>query len=123
MVLRGNIYYIVEEKYVGSEQNAGRPAIVVSNNVCNIHSTVVEVVFLTTQPKTNLPTHVPIRSTSKPSIALCEQITSVSVTRLGRRAGTCTEQEIRALNDALRISLALEPQTENAKSTTCKDAR
>ena len=66
-IKRGDIYYI-ESGYatVGSEQRPGRPAIVVSNDRNNEHSSTLEVVYLTTQPKHDLPTHVTIRSTSPP---------------------------------------------------------
>lgn len=37
--------------YNGSEQHADRPTVVVSNNKNNENSNVVEVVYMTTQPK------------------------------------------------------------------------
>ena len=115
-MLRGDIHYIVENgSSTGSEQRAGRPAIIVSNDMCNNYSPVVEVVFLTTRPKTDLPTHVTIRSTQKPSIALCEQITSVSIERLGDFIAKCTSTEIDAIDRALQISLAL--QIDKPKSS------
>lgn len=115
MMLRGDIHYIMEGKTTGSEQYAGRPAIIVSNDKCNAHSAVVEVVFLTTSPKSDLPTHVTIRSTPKTSIALCEQITSVSIERLGDYVTACSEQEMSAIDSALLVSLALNPQTVPSK--------
>ena len=61
-IKRGDIWYI-ESGYntVGSEQRPGRPAIVVSNDRNNEYSSTLEVVYLTTQPKHDLPTHVTIR--------------------------------------------------------------
>ena len=64
-VYRGEIYYVHETETTGSEQYGGRPAIIVSNNVGNEHSPVVEVVYLTTQEKRQLPTHVDIFSAAK----------------------------------------------------------
>lgn len=110
MIKRGDIHYILESVSVGSEQRAGRPAIVVSNNAGNATSFVVEVVFLTTKPKTDMPTHVSIRSATYPSTALCEQITSVSTERVGEYVGTCTKQEMEAIDRALHISLDLIPE-------------
>lgn len=58
---RGEIFYIERagDSY-GSEQQAGRPAIVVSNDKNNEYSSTLEVVYLTTQPKTEqLPTKSP----------------------------------------------------------------
>lgn len=47
-IKRGDIWYIESGYSVGSEQRAGRPAIVVSNNRNNQYSGTVEVVYLTT---------------------------------------------------------------------------
>ena len=66
-IKRGEMFYISRggASYNGSEQHADRPAVVVSNNKNNENSKVVEVVYMTTQPKTDLPTHVTIRSTGR----------------------------------------------------------
>ena len=107
-IKRGDIYYIVSNyAEQGSEQRAGRPAIIVSNDKNNVHSEVVEVVYLTTRPKTDLPTHIDIRSAERPSIALCEQVNSVSKERLGMFVGHCTETEKAMLDAALMISLGI----------------
>lgn len=63
-VYRGDIYYIATGGYVGSEQKAGRPGIIVSNDTANKHSPNVEVVFLTSQEKKPLPTHVDVSISS-----------------------------------------------------------
>ena len=107
-IKRGEIYYI-ESGYctTGSEQRPGRPAVVVSNDKNNEFSPTIEVVYLTTQPKHDLPTHVTIRSTSRESTTLCEQITSVAVERFGDYYGNVTEQEMQHIETALLISLGL----------------
>lgn len=107
MCKRGEIYYIESYYTTGSEQRAGRPAIIVSNEKNNEHSSTVEVVYLTTQPKHDLPTHVTVRGTGRDSIALCEQITSVAIERLGEYCGVCNKQELTAIDTALMISLDL----------------
>ncbi len=108
VIRRGDIYYIVSSyAEQGSEQRAGRPAIIVSNDKNNAHSEVVEVVYLTTRPKTDLPTHIDIRSAEKPSIALCEQVNSISKERLGMFIGHCSETEKTLLDAALMISLGI----------------
>lgn len=105
---RGEIYYIERGGYVvGSEQAAGRPAIIVSNNLANKHSDNVTVVYLTTQPKTELPTHVFINSAQKVSIALCECIVSVSKERIGSYYGKATPEEMEQISAALCVALEL----------------
>lgn len=106
-ILKGDIYYIEKYQTYGSEQQSARPAIVVSNNKCNESSAVVEVVYLTTQPKTDLPTHVTIRSTGRTSTALCEQIASVSVDRIGNYIATVSDDEMINIDIALMVSLGL----------------
>ena len=106
---RGDIYYI-NSLYteVGCETRAGRPAVIVSNDAFNEFSSVVEVVYLTTQPKKDLPTHVFIRSATYPSTVLCEQITSVSKERVGEYIGKLTKLEQLSVDNALTISLGID---------------
>lgn len=123
---RGEIYYI-ESTYseIGSEQRAGRPAVIVSNDTANKSSEVVEVVYTTVSPKKDLPTHVLLRSMQKESTALCEQITSVSTSRLGTFIGKCTDNEMNSIDVALSISLGLDVwkgHTENSPEPECKAA-
>lgn len=106
---RGDIYYIeaAGSYTVGSEQRPGRPGIIVSNNKCNESSEVVEVIYTTTQPKSNLPTHVHIESTPRQSTALCEQVNSISKQRIGDYIGRITKAEQQRIDTALLISLDL----------------
>lgn len=105
---RGEIYYIHEFPITGSEQRPGRPAVIVSNDECNRYSPVLEVVYLTLQKKSSLPTHVYINSgPCACSTILCEQITSVSVDKIGDFKCDLPENLLEPLNDALRISLAI----------------
>ncbi len=116
-VKRGDIFYVKSNfREEGSEQRAGRPAIVVSNDIGNANSDIVTVVYLTTQPKKTLPTHIDIRTSARPSVALCEQICTISQDRLGNYVGRCTDYEMQMLDAALCISLGINydnPKTAN----------
>lgn len=105
---RGDIFYIkgIENDKVGGRKN--RPAVVVSNNANNRHSDRIEIVYLTTQPKTELPTHVTIRSTGQVSTALCESVNTVHEDRFENYAGKCTDQEMEHIDSALMTSLGIE---------------
>ena len=109
-VKRGEIYYIAKGGYgfTGSEQEAGRPAIIVSNDTMNRTSATVEIVYLTTQPKRDEPTHVVIRASGRTSTALCEQVTTVSVERIGDLFGVCSDQEMSMIDIAIVESLQLD---------------
>lgn len=110
---RGEIYYIASlQNTCGSEIAKGRPAVIVSNDTLNSSSSVVEVVYLTTQPKAYMPTHVTTEATGRTSTVLCEQISSVSITRIEDYCGICTEEEMAAIDKALKSSLGLKANTE-----------
>ena len=117
-IKRGKIFYI--EKMggyeVGSEQRSGRPAIVVSNDKCNEYSEVLEVVFLTTQPKHDLPTHIDINADrvglAKDSVILLEQIRTLDKRRLKEKMGHLDSAVMSRVNNALAISCGLGAPTD-----------
>lgn len=116
-IKRGEMFYISRggASYNGSEQHSDRPAVVVSNNKNNENSNVVEIVYMTTQPKTDLPTHVTVRSTGRISTVLCEQVYSVSTERVGTYIGECTDKEMENIDIALMISLQLDGNMKTSK--------
>lgn len=117
-IYRGDIFYINKAVVTGSEQEGGRPAIIVSNDKNNKYSECVEIVYLTTQPKADLPTHVTITSAPQTSTALCEQILTVSKDRIGSYIATITEKEENSINKALMVSLGIySGKTENRAET------
>lgn len=67
------------------------------------------------QPKTDLPTHVTVRSTGRPSTVLCEQVYSVSTERIGTYIGECTDKEMENIDIALMISLQLDGSMKTSK--------
>lgn len=118
-IKRGKMFYIYRntedpETETGSEQRCGRPAIIVSNDIGNHESSVVEVVYITTKPKADLPTHVIINSSRYESIALCEQITTVDKSHIGDYAGTLSADEMAAVDKALAISLGIDIGTNES---------
>ncbi len=113
-IKRGDIFYVSGGHSTGSEQRSGRPAIVVSNDCNNENSATVEMVYLTTRPKHDMPTHVIIRSLSRQSTAICEQITTVAVERIGRYQGHVTKAEMLALEEAMLISLNMNTVRQSA---------
>ena len=129
-VLRGEIYYIIKSETIGSEQETGRPAVVVSSNANNQNAATYEVVYLTTREKIPIPTHTKITATGVTSTVLCEQISTVARERLGNYIGTCTPEEVEAIDKCLIASLALDSsmsipdakaQFESEIATDCDD--
>lgn len=88
-------------------RGGGRPAIIVSNDIGNAAGPIVEIVYLTTQDKKPLPTHVKISSAKFPSTALCENITTVYKDKIGQYIGQCTEAEMKRIDAALAVSIGI----------------
>lgn len=109
-VKRGDIFFIENRKYIEDysviRQDISRPAIIVSNDTGNHFSNIVEVVYLTSQDKKPLPTHCDVLC-RVPSIALCEQVHTVSKDRIGDFIRTCTDREMQAVDECIKVSLGL----------------
>lgn len=85
----------------------GRPAVIVSNDIGNNAGPILEVVYLTTQEKKPLPTHVRINSSRFPSIVLCEQIATVNKEKVGKYIGQCSMAEMKHIDAALAVSIGI----------------
>ena len=109
-VRRGDIFFVTKEVVAPGEFEAGRPAIIVSNERNNMTSDFVSIVPLTTKDKKPLPTHVTIHSSGTKSTALCEQITQVSKLRLREYCNSCTPSEMEEIGKSLCIALELNPE-------------
>lgn len=98
-----------EPKPGSSVQGGQRPAIIVSNNMCNKFSPVVSVVPITSREKKPLPTHVTIwgYGLSCECTAMCEQITTIDKSIITEKIGNISHEGVRtAINRALQIQLA-----------------
>lgn len=113
MIKRGQIYFIKSNhKEVGTEQWADRPAVIVSNNSANEHSSAVEVCYTTTKPKLDLPTHFITEGGLRPSTVICEQVTTVYNERIGKQIGELSKDEMKLLDQCLQVSLGLDKQAD-----------
>ena len=106
MCVRGDIYYVNLNEGRGSEQSGTRPAVIIQNNTGNQNSPTVIIATVTSALKRYIPTHLRVQL-KEPSIVLCEQIMTVDKTRLGEKVGKLTEEEMKQLNEKLKISLSL----------------
>lgn len=107
---RGEIYFChFNGASQGSEQTGDRPVLIIQNNTGNKYSPTTIVALITSsQSKANLPTHVNLRNyLKKDSIVLCEQLRTISKTRLGEFVCTLSDFKMKEIDNALRISLNL----------------
>ena len=108
-VKRGDIFYITYSKNFNdsySYDTAGRPGVIVSDDHLNRGSEYVEVVYLTTKIKRDMPTHADVFCKS-PSTALCETIHTVEKDRIGTYVRTVSDEEMKDIERGLRRSLGM----------------
>lgn len=80
----------------------------------------VQIVYMTTQLKTDLPTHFITENALAPSTVLCENVYSIPSYKVGAWIGELSEQEVQQLNNCLCIGLDLTPEGVSDK-TACVD--
>jgi len=113
IIKRGEIYFVDFGNGEGSEQGGIRPALIIQNNIGNRYAPTTIVAPITSiLSKKAIPTHVGIpfhskHTLAKDSMILCEQVRTVSKTRLRDRHGTIDEETLERVKKALLISLAL----------------
>lgn len=108
---RGQIHWVDFDPIRGSEQGGRRPAIIVSNNIGNQHSSVVVVVPLTrTKPKRPYPQVVSFPANDplpEAGAANCGQVRTVSKDRLDGYRASVSRQQLAAVDKALAVALGL----------------
>lgn len=113
---RGEIFLVDLDQVLGAEATKRRPAVIVSNDGANETAErmgygVITVVPVTSNVRRIYPFQVllPAMTTGldADSKAQAEQIRSVAVQRVGRRIGLVPASLLGALDEALRLHLAL----------------
>ena len=107
---RGDLYYANLNPYFGSEQGGTRPVLVLQNNVGNFFCPTLIVAPLTSKwiKKKELPTHYALESVPElglKSVVLLEQIKTIDKRRVLSYIGRVSREEMRAIDDALQVSL------------------
>jgi mRNA interferase MazF len=107
-IQKGDILFVdfgIENRR-GSEQKGQRPVICTSNEPNNLFAPTINVVPLTSQlSKAKIPVHVFVGiecGIKYPSIALCEQETTIDKSRIMSRYGHCTEKIMEELETAIK---------------------
>lgn len=113
---RGEIRWVDLDPTRGAESDKRRPGVIVSNDGANTTANrlgrgVVTIVPVTTNVERIYPFQVLLTAEAtglvRDSKAQAEQVRSIAVERIGERLGTVTGADLAALDEALRLHLAL----------------
>lgn len=106
---RGDVYWVSVDPTIGSEIKKTRPAVIVSNNSCNTFGSRIVVLPLTSNVESLYPGEAVVVVNGKPARVLGDQIRSLDKSRLRSRIDRLSHDELIAIDEAVRITLALQP--------------
>jgi mRNA interferase MazF len=108
---RGEIWLVSLDPTKGREQAGIRPALVISVDQFNHGSAELVVVVPITSKAKGVPLHVEVRppegGLTMTSFVKCEDVRSISTSRLVRRLGKVSNETVESVEDRLRIILGL----------------
>lgn len=104
---RGEVWWVNFSPSVGGEIRKKRPAVIVSNDAANRHLNRVQVVPLTSKVDKVYPSEARVIFGGKPGKAVADQLTTVSKLRLFDRGGSLSDEEMRYVERAIKVQLAL----------------
>ncbi|QDT53006.1 mRNA interferase MazF9 [Caulifigura coniformis] len=106
-MLRGELWWVDFGPTIGSEIHKRRPAVIVSNDAANRHASRVQVIPITSNVAKLYPCDASLAVEGRAARAMADQLMTVSKNRLRGRIGAVSKSEMRAVESALRVQLAL----------------
>jgi len=102
---RREVWWVNFDPSIGGEIIKKRPAVIISNNTSNRFLNRVQVVPLTSKTDRLYPSEAVVVFEGKESKAMADLLATVSKTRLFRRADILSQEDMRKIEEALKIQL------------------
>jgi mRNA interferase MazF len=104
---RGEVWWVDFDPSIGGEIQKTRPAVVVSNDVANRVLNRFQVVPLTSSIERVYAGNALVTVAGRTSKAVADQLFTAARQRFGRQLGRLSEDDLFAVEDAIRLQLAL----------------
>ena len=105
---RGEVWWVEFEPSVGSEIRKTRPAVIVSNDAANNNLFRVVVVPMTSNTTRIYPGEAVVTVGKDSRKSMADQIMAVDKSRLKNQLATLSKTDMKAVEDAIKLHLALE---------------
>lgn len=104
---RGEVWWVEFDPAVGSEIRKTRPAVIVSNDAANRNLARVVVVPVTSNVERQYPGEAFVMVGKQKSKAMADQIMAADKSRLKERIAVLSKADLLAVEDAIKVHLAL----------------
>ena len=102
---RREVWWVNFDPSIGGEIKKKRPAVIISNDASNKFLNRVQVVPLTSKTEQIYPSEAVVVFQGEERKAMADQLATVSKARLFRRAGILSQEDMRKIEEAIKIQL------------------